>query len=388
MPGPILPACKTPPPGGPGGVWFIATTGVDGGTCAIDAPCATLAHVASRMESGQTVYLRAGTYAQRIAPGTFPGGTSWAAPTTIAAYQNEVVTLQVSTGIVAAFTAPATDRYILLSRLILDGNAGLTTQGLVVGPGAGPLRFQNGQVRNTGLERVSIDGGLGVELLSSTISGGLTFPPSACRAPRMACSSGRSAWRGVPSHGVQMVGPNHTQARLTQNTFRTNAGTGLDLAATGVLIDNNLIVGNGLGMQVRETASDNQILNNTVADNTGVGVQIDEFALATVLTNMLIAGNASQLVDSGEDTVSTTNLLTAPGFVGGGDYHIASGASPAVDAGTTLTEFTIALDGTTRPQGAAWDIGAYERAGTPAPPGVAAQGAVRPQAAELFFTTR
>ena len=48
--GPILPACTTPPPGGPGGVWFVAPAGVDGGTCAIDDPCATLAHVASRME--------------------------------------------------------------------------------------------------------------------------------------------------------------------------------------------------------------------------------------------------------------------------------------------------------------------------------------------------
>ena len=131
-----------------------------------------------------------------------------------------------------------------------------------------------------------------------------------------------------------------------------------------------------------------KLSNNTIADNTGVGVQIDEFALATLLTNTLIAGNGSQLVDTGDGTVLTTNLLTAPGFVGGGNYQIASGASPAVDAATTLTEFTIALDGTARPQGAAWDIGAYERAGTPAPPGVAAQGAVRPQAAELFFTTR
>ena len=228
--GPILPACKTPPPGGPGGVWFIATTGVDGGTCAIDAPCATLAHVASRMESGQTVYLRAGTYAQRIAPGTFPGGTSWAAPTTIAAYQNEVVTLQVSTGIVAAFTAPATDRYMLLSRLILDGQSGAATQGLVVTNGAGPLRFQNGQVRNTGLARVSIDGGQGVELLSSTISGGLTLPAITVQGTTHGLLLQQLQVQTSPSHGIQIgrpqphAGPYHAKCGAGQRRDRAGPG--------------------------------------------------------------------------------------------------------------------------------------------------------------------
>jgi hypothetical protein len=34
--------------------------------------------------------------------------------------------------------------------------------------------------------------------------------------------------------------------------------------------------------------------------------------------------------------------------------------SPAVDTGTTLDSFSIDKDGIPRPQGAAWDIGAYE----------------------------
>ena len=96
--GPILPVCKGELPGEPQTVWFVAPTGVDGAACSLAAPCATLAHVGSRMSSGQTLYLRAGTYAQALTPGLVPGGTSWTTPTTIAAYEGEAVILQQTTG--------------------------------------------------------------------------------------------------------------------------------------------------------------------------------------------------------------------------------------------------------------------------------------------------
>jgi hypothetical protein len=42
-----------------------------------------------------------------------------------------------------------------------------------------------------------------------------------------------------------------------------------------------------------------------------------------------------------------------------GDWHLQA-TSPAVDAGATIAQVTTDLDGTTRPQGSAYDIGAYE----------------------------
>jgi hypothetical protein len=41
------------------------------------------------------------------------------------------------------------------------------------------------------------------------------------------------------------------------------------------------------------------------------------------------------------------------------DFHLTAG-SPLIDAGTTLTDVTVDLDGTARPQGAGYDIGAFE----------------------------
>jgi hypothetical protein len=50
-------------------------------------------------------------------------------------------------------------------------------------------------------------------------------------------------------------------------------------------------------------------------------------------------------------------------FVGANDYHLSSN-SPARDSGTTLPDLPSDLDGTARPQGAQFDIGAYELSGT------------------------
>jgi len=41
------------------------------------------------------------------------------------------------------------------------------------------------------------------------------------------------------------------------------------------------------------------------------------------------------------------------------DYHLKA-TSPAVNAGTTLVEVTTDLEGISRPQGTAYDIGCYE----------------------------
>ena len=43
------------------------------------------------------------------------------------------------------------------------------------------------------------------------------------------------------------------------------------------------------------------------------------------------------------------------------DYHLAAGA-PAADAGERLADVTIDRDGGERPQGSAYDVGAYEAA--------------------------
>jgi hypothetical protein len=52
-------------------------------------------------------------------------------------------------------------------------------------------------------------------------------------------------------------------------------------------------------------------------------------------------------------------LLVNPGSF---DFHLQA-TSPAINAGATIASVTVDHEGTNRPQGGAYDIGAYERAG-------------------------
>jgi len=61
-----------------------------------------------------------------------------------------------------------------------------------------------------------------------------------------------------------------------------------------------------------------------------------------------------------QDSHSFTQTATQTFVSSGSDYHLLS-AALAVDGGTALPEITDDLDGNARPQGADYDIGAYER---------------------------
>ena len=65
---------------------------------------------------------------------------------------------------------------------------------------------------------------------------------------------------------------------------------------------------------------------------------------------------------------NTATITADPQFVnyiktGGGDYHLKS-TSPAIDKGISTYAPSTDYDGKVRPQGAGYDIGAYEYGGT------------------------
>jgi len=74
----------------------------------------------------------------------------------------------------------------------------------------------------------------------------------------------------------------------------------------------------------------------------------------------LLSPDGSSLSEGSHSIVLTisTGILGNPG---GGDFHLILG-SPAIGKGTDLsaTGFATDISGNPRPQGDAWDIGAYE----------------------------
>jgi len=162
-------------------------------------------------------------------------------------------------------------------------------------------------------------------------------------------------------------------------------GTGYGIifvALNGIVIRNNVISNNGGGIysagDLTLPASNVEIYNNTVYIG---GVSIGE-THGIKLRNNLLIGSGTQIGGYNATGIDSDYNLLAPagsGFAEGphsivrtsttdivvnpaaGDFHLGPG-SPAIDKGVSLsvTGFATDFDGIFRPQGTAWDIGAYE----------------------------
>ena len=81
-----------------------------------------------------------------------------------------------------------------------------------------------------------------------------------------------------------------------------------------------------------------------------------------VENNILYLNSSGALSNSGSSSAADHNLTADPYFVDAsrGDFHVQS-ASSAINAGITVSMVTADFDGIGRPQGGAYDIGAYEQ---------------------------
>jgi Right handed beta helix region len=168
-----------------------------------------------------------------------------------------------------------------------------------------------------------------------------------------------------------------------------DSSNGIALGALhGAVIRNNVIYampGTGIVAWTRTTGKtpNNQrirIYNNTIYGATLGGIGLTDFDDGPVLRNNLVVNNGSSIGGNPPSINSDYNFLAPTGSVlaegshtivqtstsgivvnaAGGDFHLLP-TSPAIGKGTNLssTGFTIDFDKVTRPQGLAWDIGAY-----------------------------
>ena len=135
----------------------------------------------------------------------------------------------------------------------------------------------------------------------------------------------------------------------------------------GNLVYNNLVWNNQAGISVDYGASNSGIFNNDVYANAGdAGIRIGYSGGATNTTiqnNIIYQNTNGDIKDYGTGTVADHNLLntTNPLFVDAAtsNFHLQAG-SPAINTGITVAAVTTDFDGIARPQGSAYDIGAFE----------------------------
>lgn len=196
--------------------------------------------------------------------------------------------------------------------------------------------------------------------------------------------------------GVFLTGGNASLAgnMLTYNqagSTSTGEGGGLYVEDSVFRMDNNIVAGNGAstrgsGLLVSSSANPGhlgQMFYTTIADNTGSGEGVHLANRARLaLTNSIIAGHASAGITAtlqssvshdstlwhgnGNNTIGPGTITPLRDYTGdpafaaplSGDYHIAA-TSAALDRGVA-TQVAADIEGQSRPNGAASDLGADE----------------------------
>jgi hypothetical protein len=180
------------------------------------------------------------------------------------------------------------------------------------------------------------------------------------------CSQPNTYWHNH-DHGIYIAEANAVTIR--NNIFwsctrgyciqRYNSGGHVTV---GMVIANNTFSGenpNRDGHITLSTPATSVRIENNIFYNPRAKALSGTSSMSGVARNNLVYD--ATLGNTNGMTVSGT-LIDDPDFVNLGteDFHLQVG-SPAIDAGVTLTDVTTDLEGTERPQGAAYDRGAYER---------------------------
>lgn len=364
------------------GTFFVATSGGSDGNSCDDAkgtlgspsasPKATINAALGCAASESTIYIRTGTYAEQIDTNSqaVPPGTSWSAPTTLAAYPGETVTLTRNTGGVIIFLRNGTSsQYIIFDRLIIDGLNTADTNGLVTYPGVNHIRFQNGEIKRTYYEGAFIYQSDNIEVLDTACHGTTLIDCIGINNSTNITLRGGSSYSNTRD-GIA-VSATSSNVNIERMAIHDNGANGITTnALTTALIANNLIYDNTVrGIEVQTGSSGVKVYNNTIWSNTGTSLQINSGASGTLHTNNIYYQNGTDTpANSGSGTVGTTNVTANPTFVAPGPtttFHVSG--SNVVGVGTVLAEVTTDYAGTgrTAPYNT---IGAYEEGAPPVTP--------------------
>lgn len=339
-----------------GTTYYVAPTGSDvNGDGSASNPWATIQHAADSVEPGTTVRVMQGDYAEAIVSkisGTaaarirFVSDTPWAAK--IRSIGTEIVWENRGNNVdIEGFDISSDDARI--------GIANFSNLGYV--------RIVGNHVHNFPGTGCTSQGGAGIlqdyyygEINSDTIGNVVDhIGPSGCNLV----------------HGIY----HSTKGGAIQNNIVNNvSGWGIHTwhAATEVTIANNLVFENGSGGIVigagdspGGVTADHFIVSNNIVIDNGYGIiEYGQTGINNQYLNNLVYGNLYSAFQLQNGNVHLATVVAEPRFVdyqpdGSGNYNLTP-QSPAVDSGTSVGVPLDDLDGVSRPQGTAPDIGPYE----------------------------
>lgn len=356
--------------------YYVAKTGSNSNTCAQaqsqSTPKLTVGGGAACLSSGDTLYIKAGTYSETNNSINLPTATSWAGATTISKYGSDVVTFQSHSNPFKTFDG--TMAYVIFNGFVFNGSS--STDGITI-RGVHHLRYTNVELKNAGSTGVNIStGSNGNEFINCSVHGNGFAPQPLGRGAYGFYISGSN---NLVDHcdvynngatGIMLYG---NPGAVNNNTIRNNLvhdnsafnqsySAGFYLTSgDGNVAYNNIVYGNFGGIKA---GTNSTVYNNTVYANWNWGIIIDSPASGAIIKNNIAYQNpGGNIVDTGTGTIQLNNLTTDPKFVNPSakNFRLQTG-SAAIDAGTNLLSEGLTVDfaGAARPQGCCLDIGAYE----------------------------
>lgn len=369
--------------------FYVATTGNNANSCASAqsqaTPRRTIASgLACLAAAGDTVQIRGGTYGENIDSGQLISGTDWnAKAVTVQGFGSEKV---IVTGAIRLGSPGSgiTKRYIIFKNLVVDGHS------VSIGGGANGGAIDH--IKLDGIEVKNMDAAAALQIGGDDGTGDTNWVTN-CKV-----HDGTYTGANLGAHGIYIQssnnlienseiynmtgygihnyaqGSNAPSGNIYRNLYIHNTGTWDGKISFGILLTvgsnnvayNNLVVNNQGGIRAD---TGNLVYNNTVYGN-GLGhggeccYEAMRITGATARNNIVFNNAVNSIYNSG-GTVSN-NLTTDPKFVSSSsnDFRLQS-TSSAIDKGMTLTAVPSDFNGVPRPQGASYDIGAYEYQSTP-----------------------
>ena len=367
-------------------IYYIAPSGSDTtGDGSISSPWLTMTKGMAALVGGDCLYARGGTYTQSGA-GTagWLSGTAGNSMTIASGTSGNPITIKAYPGETPVFDGVDNSCY----GVVISNNSYLIFDGLSFTRYKAPVYLYHGNSH-------------------------ITFQNDHLYAN----GSDVNQHQGIYIASDDVAGHGNSNITVRNNLIETSADAGIQCwhlnSVNGLFVYNNVFKGNKVGVLAGDGAANLYIYNNTFDGQTWGAFDFGQsdntyYCTNVILKNNIISGsttaglrvatsNASQVVSDYNDyygngtdiiwnwngTTGTNYSLSSfksaapeisgneassissnPLYTGSGDYHISSN-SPCVDTGTTLTAVPYDFSYITRPQGPAYDIGAYEYAMSP-----------------------
>ncbi len=378
-----------------GATYYVAKTGSDSYSCSQaqspSTPKLTIAGSSGGLKclkAGDKLFIKGGAYAEFINFNQIPSGNSWDAATVVQAAPGETVTLRPSSGggggDAVWFYGQS---YIVLDGLIIDAS-NVSVNGVRFNSNNGNpshhIRLQNVEVMNArysnclyvqneqqhDLQFINVKahhcGGTNPQNHGLYLKGYNNLVDG--------CQFYNNAGDGVQLY--HSVGGNSNNT-IRNSIMHDNGSVGIMLGSgSNNVAYNNIVYGNsrayfGGGIYVNhEGATNNQVYNNTVYNNNGYCIAVGAYSTGAIVQNNVCWQNTNNsIANDGSGSSISNNLTVDPKFADTSNRNFGlQVGSPAIDAGKAISMVSTDFTGRPRPQGAAYDCGAFEYFVTLTPP--------------------